>query len=50
MESRHMGKMLEKNGIPMLYIETDYTPDNTGQLSTRIEAFMELLQDKKIHG
>ncbi len=47
MESRHVEKILEQNGIPMLYLETDYTSDNTGQLTTRLQAFMELLQDQK---
>jgi len=47
MESRQIGKTLEKNGIPMLYIENDYILDNTGQLSTRLEAFIELLQNLK---
>ena len=31
----------------MLYIETDYNPDDLGQLSTRIEAFLESLKAKK---
>ena len=31
----------------MLFVETDYNPDDTGQLSTRIEAFMDSLKIKK---
>ena len=34
-------------GIPILYIETDYSPDDQGQLSTRIEAFLESLKNRK---
>lgn len=47
MESLRIAKMLEKEGVPMLYIETDYNPDDLGQLSTRIEAFLESLKSKK---
>jgi benzoyl-CoA reductase/2-hydroxyglutaryl-CoA dehydratase subunit BcrC/BadD/HgdB len=47
MESLRIGKMLEKEGIPMLYLETDYNPDDVGQLSTRIEAFLESLKALK---
>ena len=36
-----------KAGIPMLYVETDYSPDDKGQLSTRIEAFLESLKNRK---
>jgi benzoyl-CoA reductase/2-hydroxyglutaryl-CoA dehydratase subunit BcrC/BadD/HgdB len=44
MEQRSVAKAMEKEGIPMLYIETDYSPSGSGQLSTRIEAFMESLK------
>ncbi len=47
MESRLIGNALEKNGIPMLYVETDYSPDDLGQISTRIEAFIESLKTRK---
>jgi benzoyl-CoA reductase/2-hydroxyglutaryl-CoA dehydratase subunit BcrC/BadD/HgdB len=47
MESLRIAKKLEQEGIPMLYIETDYNPDDLGQLSTRIEAFLESLKAKK---
>ena len=47
MEHKGIGKMLETEGIPMLYIETDYSPEDTGQLSTRIEAFMESIKARK---
>ena len=35
-------KMGERN-IPMLILESDYSTANTGQLKTRIEAFIEIL-------
>lgn len=35
----------EKEGIPFLAIETDYATEDTGQLQTRIEAFLEQLKE-----
>jgi benzoyl-CoA reductase/2-hydroxyglutaryl-CoA dehydratase subunit BcrC/BadD/HgdB len=36
--------------LPMLYVETDYSPDDMGQLSTRIEAFVEAIKGRKRRG
>ncbi len=47
MESRRIGKILEENGIQTLYIESDYNPDDFGQLTTRLEAFLDSLKNKK---
>jgi benzoyl-CoA reductase/2-hydroxyglutaryl-CoA dehydratase subunit BcrC/BadD/HgdB len=47
MEAIRLSKELEKENIPVLNIETDYSPDDVGQLSTRIEAFLESLKSKK---
>lgn len=47
MEQRSVAESLSKEGIAMLYIETDYSPDDMGQLSTRIEAFLESLKARK---
>ncbi|MCF6201051.1 MAG: 2-hydroxyacyl-CoA dehydratase family protein [Hydrogenimonas sp.] len=47
MEQRSIQRELEKIGIPMLYVETDYSPGQGGQLSTRIEAFIESLKVRK---
>lgn len=49
MEQRSVAKAMEKEGIPMLYIETDYSPSHSGQLSTRIEAFIESLKARGRH-
>jgi benzoyl-CoA reductase/2-hydroxyglutaryl-CoA dehydratase subunit BcrC/BadD/HgdB len=46
LEQRSVGKALAKANIPMLSIETDYSPDDHGQLSTRVEAFIESLKGK----
>ena len=37
---------LKKMGVPQIKIETDYSPEDTGQLSTRIEAFLEQIGQK----
>lgn len=47
MEQRSIADALNAKGIPMLYIETDYSPDDIGQLSTRIEAFLESIKARK---
>jgi len=35
--------LLEKNGLPVLHIETDYNLTAIGQLQTRVEAFLEMI-------
>lgn len=47
MEYRSIADILGTHGIPMLYVETDYSPDDMGQLSTRIEAFLESIKTRK---
>jgi benzoyl-CoA reductase/2-hydroxyglutaryl-CoA dehydratase subunit BcrC/BadD/HgdB len=47
MEQRSTADALNANNIPMLYIETDYSPDDMGQLCTRIEAFLESIKTRK---
>ncbi|HEX9934077.1 MAG TPA: 2-hydroxyacyl-CoA dehydratase family protein, partial [bacterium] len=37
---------LKKAGLPSIKIETDYSSEDQGQLSTRIEAFLELIGQK----
>jgi benzoyl-CoA reductase/2-hydroxyglutaryl-CoA dehydratase subunit BcrC/BadD/HgdB len=47
MEQKSIAEALNAQGIPMLYVETDYSPDDQGQLSTRIEAFLESIKTRK---
>jgi benzoyl-CoA reductase/2-hydroxyglutaryl-CoA dehydratase subunit BcrC/BadD/HgdB len=47
MEQRSIAEALNAKGIAMLYIETDYSPDDQGQLTTRIEAFLESIKTRK---
>ncbi|MDD2697580.1 MAG: 2-hydroxyacyl-CoA dehydratase family protein [Arcobacteraceae bacterium] len=47
MEQRSVLEAMEKEGIPILYLESDYSPSQGGQLSTRIEAFVESLKTRR---
>jgi Benzoyl-CoA reductase/2-hydroxyglutaryl-CoA dehydratase subunit, BcrC/BadD/HgdB len=47
MEHRSIAEAMEMHGLPMLYVETDYSPDDMGQLSTRIEAFIESIKGRR---
>lgn len=40
-------KIMKERNIPVLRIETDYSPEDIEQLRTRIEAFVEMLGRKK---
>ncbi len=43
-EAYKVEKVLEKEGIPVLRIETDYSMEDIEQLKTRVEAFIEMLK------
>ena len=43
-ESYYFAEKLGERGIPVLILESDYSTDATGQLKTRIEAFIEILK------
>ena len=47
LESRRVSNAIEDAGIPVLNIEIDYNPEDSGQLTTRIEAFLESIKDNK---
>ncbi|MFN3567839.1 MAG: 2-hydroxyacyl-CoA dehydratase, partial [Caldimicrobium sp.] len=44
-EAVKIQKACEREGIPFLFIETDYSPEDVGQLQTRIEAFLETIRE-----
>jgi benzoyl-CoA reductase/2-hydroxyglutaryl-CoA dehydratase subunit BcrC/BadD/HgdB len=46
-EAYKVKKTTEKQGTPFLRIETDYSMEDFGQLKTRIEAFVELIKEKR---
>ena len=49
MEQKSVADTLQQAGFPMLAIETDYSPDDLSQLTTRVEAFLESLKARKRH-
>ncbi len=46
-EYKRVEDRLKAEGIPVIKIETDYGTEDTGQLSTRLEAFLEQIKQKK---
>jgi benzoyl-CoA reductase/2-hydroxyglutaryl-CoA dehydratase subunit BcrC/BadD/HgdB len=44
MEAYTADQELQREGIPVMRIETDYSPQDIGQLKTRVEAFVEMLK------
>lgn len=42
-ESLPLEQQLQEEGIPVLRLETDYSPEDLEQLKTRVEAFLEML-------
>ncbi len=46
-ELTRVEKIMKEKNIPVLRIETDYSPEDVEQLRTRIEAFIEMLGTKK---
>jgi benzoyl-CoA reductase/2-hydroxyglutaryl-CoA dehydratase subunit BcrC/BadD/HgdB len=43
-EAVKVEKALEKEGIPLLRVETDYSDEDAGQLRTRVDAFLEMIR------
>jgi benzoyl-CoA reductase/2-hydroxyglutaryl-CoA dehydratase subunit BcrC/BadD/HgdB len=43
-EAARVEKRLEAEGIPLLRIETDYSDEDSGQLKSRVEAFLEMIK------
>ncbi|MDY0117469.1 MAG: 2-hydroxyacyl-CoA dehydratase family protein [Sulfurimonadaceae bacterium] len=46
LEQRSVLEAMEREGISILYLESDYSPSQQGQLTTRVEAFIESLKIK----
>lgn len=42
-EYKKVEKALKEKNIPLLNIDTDYSEEDTGQIKTRVEAFMEMI-------
>ena len=50
MEQRQVGAALREEGVPALFLETDYSMEDKGQVTTRIEAFVESLEARQQRG
>ncbi len=46
MEYTRIKKMLDRMNIPVYYLDTEYTREDVGQMKTRVEAFLEMLQTR----
>lgn len=46
-ETENIRRVCEEKGIPLLHIETDFYPNDEGQIRTRIEAFLEMIRMNK---
>ncbi len=46
-EVNRVEEALKERRIPLLRVETDYSPEDVEQLRTRIEAFLEMLKSRK---
>ena len=42
-EYKKVAEELKKAGIPLINIETDYSTEDSGQIKTRVEAFLEMI-------
>ncbi|GAA0748484.1 double-cubane-cluster-containing anaerobic reductase [Clostridium oceanicum] len=42
-EHKDVEKSLKENNIPIMHIETDYSTEDSGQIKTRVEAFLEMI-------
>ena len=47
MEQKSVLEAMQIERIPILYLESDYSPSHLGQLTTRIEAFVESLKNRR---
>jgi len=44
MEYARIKRILDRIGIPVYYLDTEYTREDVGQMKTRVEAFLEMLE------
>ncbi|PVX23358.1 MAG: 3-hydroxyacyl-ACP dehydratase [Candidatus Bathyarchaeum sp.] len=44
MEYARIKRVLDQMGIPVYYLDTEYTREDVGQMKTRVEAFLEMLE------
>ncbi|MDY6857149.1 MAG: 2-hydroxyacyl-CoA dehydratase family protein [Thermodesulfobacteriota bacterium] len=46
-DAAYFAEKLDAEGIPLLLLENEYSWRDIGQIRTRIEAFVEMLQEKE---
>jgi benzoyl-CoA reductase/2-hydroxyglutaryl-CoA dehydratase subunit BcrC/BadD/HgdB len=46
MEYMRLKRLFDKENIPIYYLDTEYSREDSGQMKTRIEAFLEMLATK----
>lgn len=46
MEYARIKRILDNIGIPLYYLDTEYTREDVGQMKTRVEAFLEMLETR----
>jgi benzoyl-CoA reductase/2-hydroxyglutaryl-CoA dehydratase subunit BcrC/BadD/HgdB len=44
MEYTRIKRILDRKNTPIYYLDTEYTREDVGQMKTRVEAFLEMLQ------
>jgi len=47
LESHTVGKHIMQKGLPYIHIESDYSQEDAGQFATRLEAFLEVVSERK---
>jgi benzoyl-CoA reductase/2-hydroxyglutaryl-CoA dehydratase subunit BcrC/BadD/HgdB len=46
MEYSRIKRILESIDVPVYYLDTEYTREDVGQMKTRVEAFLEMLETR----
>lgn len=47
LEAHTVGKHIMQKGLPYIHIESDYSQEDAGQFVTRLEAFLEVVSERK---
>ncbi|UTC62520.1 2-hydroxyacyl-CoA dehydratase [Treponema sp. OMZ 787] len=47
LEAHTIGKYVMQKGLPYIHIESDYSQEDAGQFATRLEAFLEVVSERK---
>ena len=47
LEAHTVGKHIIEKGLPYIHIESDYSQEDAGQFATRLEAFLEVVSERK---